>query len=359
MYKIKVMLLLAVAFVMTAGCAATTPHEVRHFYWPQLPERPRIEWLKSYRSQSDFPKSGAQKFMTDIAGEMEKVTLDKPTSISSDGAGKVYVVDSGRINGVVVFDLNKQQVDILGGDNSAAQFSFPTGVDLDDEGNVYVADVEKKEVMVFDASGKPLKKINTAGQVQRNTGIAVDRKGKRLLVSDSYGHQVAVYGLNGEHLFSFGKRGDADGEFNYPACVTVNHKGEIIIGDSMNARIQIFDGQGKFLRKMGARGDGPANFQILKGVAVDSDDNIYVTDGRAHKIVIFSTRGEYLLTIGGLHSVFNSGLEAPGGFQIPLGIFIDKNDVIYVADQMNKRFQVFQYISDSYLKAHPIAGFKE
>jgi sugar lactone lactonase YvrE len=98
---------------------------------------------------------------------------------------------------------------------------------------------------------------------------------------------------------------------------------------------------------------------LLKGVAVDSDDNIYVTEGKGNKIIIFSTNGEWLLTVGGQYSALTSGRVAPGGFLLPQGIDIDKNDRIFVVDQLNKRFQEFQYISDSFLKQHPIEGYAE
>jgi sugar lactone lactonase YvrE len=125
----------------------------------------------------------------------------------------------------------------------------------------------------------------------------------------------------------------------------------------MNARIQIFDANGKFLRQFGSRGDGPQDFQVLKGLALDSEDNIFITDGKGHKVVIYSTDGDFLLTFGGLFSTVVTGKDSMGGFVMPQGIFIDKSDQIYVVDQMNHRFQVFQYISDDFLKNNPIKGY--
>jgi len=357
MRQLSVKLLMLVLMTVSAGCATTQQKESRRFFWPQLPERPRIEWTKSYSSQSDFSKTEIEKFTASIIGETAAAAFDKPVAIVASDGGKVYVTDSGKASGVVVVDFNKHTFSSLGGENAVGQFSFPVGVALDAEDNVYVSDVDKKGVLVFDKQEKPLKMISTADQVQRNAGIAIDRKNNRLLVVDSLGHRIAVYEANGKYLFSFGERGTDDGKFNFPGPVTFNHQGEIIVGDTMNMRIQIFDGEGKFLRKFGTHGDGPADFQLLKGVSVDSDDNIYVTDGRGHKFIIFSTNGDYLMTVGGLYSALSVGREAPGGFMIPQGIFIDKKDVIYVVDQMNRRFQVFQYISDAYLRTNPIAGY--
>jgi hypothetical protein len=75
-----------------------------------------------------------------------------------------------------------------------------------------------------------------------------------------------------------------------------------------------------------------------------------VVDGRSHSVTICNENGELLLTFGGYYAVSESGKIAPGGFALPTSIDIDSNDKIYVADQMNARVQVFQLLSDAYLR---------
>ncbi|GFE57761.1 6-bladed beta-propeller [Geobacter sp. AOG1] len=340
---------------LLAGCAAEQ-QEVRHYYWPQLPDRPRIEWKKAYSSQLDFPKSGFRQFISAIAGEEEPIPFSKPLDIKSNGEGKVYVTDPA-IALVFVYDMVNNNVHMLGGEEAVGQFRSPVGLAVDDEMNVYVSDTEQGIIQVFDRNEKPLRTITTKDRLERATGMAFDKVRKRLLVVDTRGHKIVAFAPDGTYLTSFGAGGDADGYFNYPVAVAVNSKGEIVVADSMNARIQIFDGDGKFLRKFGRRGDGPSDFQIMKGVAVDSDDNIYVSEGKGHKMLIFNSNGDFLLLVGGLYSSLNTGKYAPGGFMLPQSIDIDKNDTIYIVDQLNKRFQVFQYISDRYLQANPIPGY--
>ncbi|MBT0653772.1 6-bladed beta-propeller [Geomobilimonas luticola] len=340
---------------LLAGCAAEQ-QEVRKFYWPQLPERPRIEWKKAYSSQLDFPRSGFKAFVSAIAGTEDPILFSKPVDIKSNGEGKVYVSDP--MAGVVyVYDMVEGTVHLLGGEDAVGQFKNPVGLTLDGSLNIYVSDQEKLMILVFDRNEKPLRAIPLQGVLGRPTGMAFDKQRNRLYVVDIKDHRIGVFSPEGTLLSTIGKRGDEDGDLNFPTAVAVNSKGEIIVADSMNARIQIFDAEGKFLRKFGRRGDGPSDFQIVKGVAVDSDDNIYVTEGKGHKMLIFSTNGDFLLLVGGLYSVLGSGKAAPGGFLIPQGIDIDKNDTIYVVDQLNKRFQVFQYLSDRYLQANPVPGY--
>lgn len=340
------------------GCAGQqVQKQDRRFFWPPLPERPRIEWIKAYYSQLDFPKEGFKSFMASIAGEEESITFMKPLDIKSDGKGKVYVTDAG-MQGIVVYDLVNHDVHMFGKEQSSGLFKQVIGVTIDSAGNIYASDSEKNLVIVFTPDEKPLRTIDLSKHVQKGGGLGMDNKRNRLFVADARGHKVVAFGLDGSHLFSIGQRGDGDGAFNFPIDVEINSKGEIIVADSMNARVQIFDPEGKFLRKFGRRGDGLGDFQIIKALAVDSEDNIYVTDGKGHKLEVYSSAGDYLISIGGLYSVHATGKEAPGGFLIPQGIDIDANDTIYVVDQLNRRFQVFQYISDRYLKEHPIPGLE-
>jgi DNA-binding beta-propeller fold protein YncE len=336
------------------GCAAEKP-VTRRFFWPALPERPRIEWLKSYSNQNDFAQGGFSSVISGIVGETAPISFEKPLDIKSDGAGKVYVTDVG-LEKVIVYDMVKKDVHAMtpGGE---AKFGRPVSLALDALGNVYVADSEEKCIFVFDKSERLVRVIDTADKIKNFGGIAVDRGRQRLLCVDVRGHKVVVMSLTGDVLFSFGERGDENGRFNFPGPVAINKKGEIIIGDAMNSRVQVFTGDGKFLRKFGQRGDSLGEFQLLKGVAVDSDDNIYVTDGKGNKVGIFSPQGEFLLSFGARYSVLETGQEVAGGFVIPQGIDIDQADKIYVVDQMNLRFQVFQYISDSMLEKNPIPGY--
>jgi DNA-binding beta-propeller fold protein YncE len=251
--------------------------------------------------------------------------------------------------GIFVFDTVNYKIDFWaeGSDPDAGLAIIPFFLDLDDNNNIYTVGTGRKEIFVLTSEGKLVRRIDFTGKVKSPGGIAVDSKGGRIYLVDNGDSKVAVFDLEGKLLFNFGKSGEGDGEFNRPQPIALNHKGEVVVGDTVNARIQIFDRDGKFLRKFGEKGDNAASFQILKGVAVDSDDNIYVTDGKANQLKIFNTKGQALIAIGAAYSVMTTMKEAPGGFLLPQGIHIDKNDSIFIVDQANMRFQQFKYLKDS------------
>lgn len=336
------------------GCAGSQQEtKQRRYFWPPLPDTPRIEWIGAYSSQNDFPKTGMEAFSDFFVGS-EARGFKKPWGITSDGKGQVYVTDT-QIGSVILYDLNKKTVSDLLKEEGGKLFENPVGIALDDAGNIYVSDSKKGRVFAFTKDGNPLLSIGNENVLDYPTGLVIDNKRKRLYVVNAHKHNVAAFDLSGKHLFSIGKRGDRDGYFNYPSDIDIDSQGNLVVADAMNARVQVFTPDGQFIRKFGRRGDNVTDFQLIKGIAVDKNDNIYVVDGRANKFLIFNQQGEPLLVVGGVASAKLAGKVTPGGFLLPQDIFIDKNNnTIYIVDSLNARFQIFQIIDEEWLKQHPM-----
>jgi hypothetical protein len=73
-----------------------------------------------------------------------------------------------------------------------------------------------------------------------------------------------------------------------------------------------------------------------KGIGVDSEGHLYVVDGLWGVVQIFDRDGRLLYYFG----AHGTGL---GEFQLPTGLFIDREDRIFVVDSYNRRVQVFRY----------------
>ena len=207
----------------------------------------------------------------------------------------------------------------------------PVGVSMGPD-SLFVTDSALGKVFILDREGK-LK--GTIDELQRPTGIAYEAGSDRLYISDTMEHIIAVFDKNGKKLFTFGKRGVGDGEFNYPTHLYLSD-GKLTVNDAMNFRLQTFDREGKHLFTFGTHGDATGYFSSPKGVARDSDGHFYVVDALFNAVQIFDSKGKYLLTFG------KHGSGA-GDMWLPSGIFIKDNN-IYVADSFNQRVQVFQYL---------------
>ena len=84
--------------------------------------------------------------------------------------------------------------------------------------------------------------------------------------------QEVAFGGN-TYLRSFGRKGDKQGEFNFPAGIAFDKNGHIIVVDSGNHRVQVFSEQGEFLSQFGEQGSLDHQLQDPYGVSVDSDRN--------------------------------------------------------------------------------------
>ncbi len=334
--------LLAAFLLMILGC--THAEYVRQRYiWPPPPNQPKLEFLRAYSTQRDLPckKAGLRELLT---GGEDTVAFTNPLGVAiSDG--RVYITDPPQ-SSVIVYDMKMCTVGVLG---EPGIMVSPIGVAADGPGNVYVTDVKKKKVYIFDKDGNALS--NFGDNLKWPTGIAVDSERNRIYVVDRDRHCVEVFDGKGAYISTIGERGSAAGKFKYPYGIAVNSKGELIVADTMNARIQIFSPDGVFLRSFGQRGDRPMDFDVIKGVAVDTFDHIYVTDAKAHKLMIFGENGEPLLDFyGRFHALEGAAPLTSVEFTIPTGVAIDNNNTIYVVDTWNKRFQAYQYLDDSQIK---------
>lgn len=353
--RVLLLAVLSLVFIVS-GCAAPRPPvKKERYFWPPPPDTPRIEWLGAYSSEYDLKGGGRFDF---VLGADDKETLGKAMYVTADGKGKFYVGDLSKVS-FLVFDLKAKTVTRLGGSKGLEGFEQPTGIAVDDEGNIYAADAASRKIRVLSQAEALLRTIDLSKQLQSIASIAFDRNRKRLIVPDVKGHKVVIYDIGSDSVVkTIGDvRGSESGQFNYPTSAAVDGKGNIWICDSMNARIQRFSPEGSFISSFGQRGDGVGDFALIKAVAVSSEGHIYVTDAKSNRINIYDEKGQTLLVFGGAFSVKGPESEVtPGGFLQPQGIYIDQNDTIYVVDQFNGRVQVFQYVTDKYMKEHPITA---
>ncbi|MDD2364895.1 MAG: 6-bladed beta-propeller [Desulfuromonadaceae bacterium] len=344
----KILLLLFVTSIISA-CAMgpKVVEKQKRFFWPPEPDVPRIEWIASYFGDTDVKE---KTFVSEIVGTDVNVRLKRPVDVAGDGEGRFVVSDQVNMQ-AFFFDLNKRTVTLLGNEGGGdSGIRKPSGVSVDADGNFYVADTVTSKVYVVNSKNSVLRVFDFSDRMKSIAGICVDRTRKRLLMTDFKEKNVLIYTLDGEYVSTV----NGNGYYTSPISVAVESDGTIVIADAYNVTVVRFSADGsKFISSFGQRGDTPGSFALIVGLAVDSEDHIYVTDAKLHNVSIFDKDGNSLMTIGGKHSVL-SGNFGVGGFLIPQGIFIDKNDRIYVADSQNSRVQIFQYLNNRYLAEHPI-----
>lgn len=364
-HKIAGLFLVGLA-VFLAGCAPTQEiakqKEQRDLIYPAPPDDPRFVFERTiYGSADVVPPDADFALRKVLTGEnLRSEGLSKPYAVAVH-KGRVFVSDSAE-RFIKVFDVPESRYFTLG-DSEEGALSKPLGLDVDSNGNVYVADVSAKSVMIYSRDGKFLRRIPLAKMVDRLSSVSVDRAGTRVYVVDIGGvtsehHRIRVFdAINGEHLFDFGKRGDKGGEFNLPRDVVVGKEGRLYVVDGGNFRVQIFDAKGKYLQSFGTVGKQMGSFARPKEISADAEGNIYVVDSAFGNFQIFNSEGELLMYVGD-----RSEADGPGRYMLPSGITVDEDGRVYVVDQWFKKVDVYRpyalKTTDGYLGAKPKPALK-
>jgi DNA-binding beta-propeller fold protein YncE len=303
--------------------------------WPSPPAPAQIVYVRAISNPADLglTKNFFVRVFEFVFGE-DPQRLVRPMAVV-DVAGVLYVADPGA-KGVHRFDRPAGRYRLIHGEGETALPS-PVGLAVGPNGDVYVTDSVLGAIFVLKPGAEFATRLKLTGALRQPTGIAFDPTSKQLFVSDTFAHDVKVFALDGTQVKTIGRRGDGDGEFNFPTMLWRSDGGQLMVTDSLNFRVQIFDLTGQFISKFGKLGDGSGDAPRQKGVATDRYGHIYVVDSLLNAVQVFDTSGRFFLSFGGLG-------QAPGEFWLPTGVFVDAENMIYVTDSYNRRVQVFKYV---------------
>ncbi len=333
--------LLHAALIIIAGCAsgtAPTPFVGEHRVWPDPPSEKRIAFITEFRKSPDLGirKSAWSRLLGFAIGSADDVMI-RPMAVAVTADKDIIYVADPDAQCVHRYDLSGAQYECLR--LGKKEFPvFPVGLDISDDGHLFVSDSQQGKIFQLVPGGKQLEIFYAGEKLQQPTGIAWNTVSQRLYVTDTGNQSILVFDRDGNLQRNFGERGSDPGQFNFPTYLWVDSRSkELLVTDSLNFRMQRFDMGGDFLYAFGKNGDEPGDFSRPKGVATDSYGHIYVVDALMHSLQIFSPKGELLLSIGAQG-------QDEGQFWLPNGIFISRDDTIFVADSYNKRVQVFRYV---------------
>ncbi len=340
------------AAIALTGCSGETRPEFKPPQYP--PEDPRFIYERTiYSGASIKDVTAAMKFKFLATGSTESETgLGKPFDIAVR-KGKIYVSDTVQ-RAVILFDVPRGKTSFIGVKEGPGALMKPLGIDIDADGNLYVADISDKSIKVYDEEGKFLRKLEGRTLFDRPSGVAVSPDGKTIYVIDSGGisstrhHMYVIDAETFEIKRVVGKRGKEPGDFNLPIQVATAPDGTVYVVDGGNFRVQSFTPEGDFRSTFGVAGRFSGNFSRPKGIATDSDNNVYVGDSAFGNFQIFNPDGELLLFIGR-----RSNDGRPGTFMLPSGLEVDEDGRIYYADQFFRKIDIFRPTSitskDGYL----------
>lgn len=294
-----------------------------------------------------------------------------PSNVAVDGAGNVYVADRNNSTirkiapgGVVTTLAGAPGVEGgADGTASAAQFYFPAGIAVDSAGNVYVADTENSTIRKVTPAGVvttlagleaqygSANGTGTAARFSYPCGVAVDANGN-VFVADTGNSTIRAItpgGVVTTLAGTPGAFGNSDGtgasaQFSQPTGVAVDGSGNVYVADRYNSTIRKISPSGAVTTLAGLAGnnggaDGAgaaAQFNFPSGVAVDGYGTVYVADSGDNTIRRV-TAGGVVTTLAGIPGTAGSGdgTGPAAQFSNPNGIAVDGNGNVYVADAGN------------------------
>jgi DNA-binding beta-propeller fold protein YncE len=176
--------------------------------------------------------------------------------------------------------------------------------------------------------------------------LALDHEGN-IVVSDLFNSRIQVFRYSdGQLLRTIGERGSGNGQFNHPWGVALDGAGHLIVVDLLNHRVQVLNyGDGSHVRTIGSKGSGNGKFNCPSGVAIDGDGNIVVNDGTKNgQVQIFRmSDGAHI------RSMCSKGSD-PGQLTSCGGVAFDAEGNLVVADSGNHRIQVLRYSDGQHLR---------
>ena len=338
---------LAVVMLALTACASrwavrATPSPVA-LQWPHPPGRAKLTFVESWTGFA--AQKGARSAMRSIVYGRDREAQDAfvlPVAAAKAADGRIAVADLGRRLVHLLLPEHGRYLRLTGGKDQA--LVSPVAVIFDEASRLYVSD-SAGAVLAFETDGTLRFALTRAGgeALQRPTGIAYSPRRKLLYVVDTLANRVHAFHTDGAHAFSFGRRGEEAGGFNFPTHIAWSPDGSLYVTNALAFRIEIFDEDGAPIGAFGRHGDGSGDLARPKGVAVDGDGVVYVVDGLFDNVQLFSRRGEFLLTLG------ERGTDL-GEFWLPSGAFIGGDDQLLVCDTYNRRVQVFR-ITENYADA--------
>jgi len=322
--------------------------------------------------------------------DLKQTQLGSPVYVLAYQYG-LYVVDA--VNHRVLRTSNKggsQLVEPVAGRGTAgfsgdggpavdAELNNPQGITLDDKGNLYIADTGNHVIRKVDiggtittVAGTPSTPGDTSGGAAKSAqlsvplGVAVDKTGNFLYIADAFNGKIRKVDINAGTISTFaggGVGGDGgraiDAQLNYPTGVTV-HNDVVYIADSRNHSIRQVTSSGIIDIVAGNRiagysgNNGLASSASLNrptDVTVDKDGNLFIADTGNNVIRKVNATTKSITTIAGIVTTGefdgDNGPATAAKFNTPLGVTIDRDGNLYIADSLNFRVRKVEGVAAS------------
>jgi DNA-binding beta-propeller fold protein YncE len=259
--------------------------------------------------------------------------LGEPRAVAVDRArGEIWVADS-RTHSLAAF--TPEGVPLFTS-SPTLEVREPARIAVDRRGRLLVLDDDRSRIKVLSYRGEYVGDLALPGLPEHPTfgAIAFDAEGN-LYVGENESGQVLVFGPDLKPRLRFGSPGTDDTQFQSIGGIAADSE-LIFVVDHQSTPVQAFDHRGNLVRAWGRHDMGAENFSLPEAVALDSKGHVVVVDALRHEIKLFDREGRFLDRFGG----FGSHI---GQVSFPMDVAVDAADRVYVVERGNARVQVFVF----------------
>lgn len=304
----------AAMFAALTGCAGKT--NMGPVFWPPAPDLPRVQYLRAIKDSRDVVDQKAFNLLALGEDTSTTIPIVKPFAIAAV-KGKVYLTDTVA-GEVLIIDLPGKKMSRLKGNVNIGKLSKPVGITADDDGNIYVADTSRLEVLQYDPDGNY---VRSFGKKEKIKPTDVKAEGEFLYILDGSKSRILVFDRkSGEMLKAIGQEGPDIAKLNVPLGLAADGKGGLYT-TNFDGRVVELDRDGHFLKEFGKLGDTRGEFGRPKGIAVDQEGLVYIVDAAFQNTRIFNDQFQLLMDFG------TPGTR--GSLNVPAGIAVSADNLDY------------------------------
>ena len=287
---------------------------------------------------------------------------------------------------------------------TSAELYYPSGVALDGNGNVYIADTYNNRIRMIKASTGIISTVAGNGTVCSTptlacgdggsptnanlnypTGVAVDGSGN-IYIADSSDHRIREVVVSTNTITTIAGTGNSgyngdnisakNAELNFPSSVAVDGSGNVYIVDTWNERIRkVTSGTITTVAGNGTTCSSPtaacgdngaatsAELNFPNGVALDSSSNIYIADTSDERIrkvangTITTFAGNGTICSSPTAACGDGGAATSANLGYPWGVAIDNSGNLYIADSNDNRIRAVYASGQLPSVASPQVGY--
>ena len=294
-------------------------------------------------------------------GPAMSASFSDPFGIAVDKRGNVIVADGGQSNRIRRITVDGKVHTIAGanegfadGNALQAQFNTPSGIAIDNGGNIIIADTSNNRIRKLSSDGTKVSTLAGSGvagfkdghadeaQFDGPIGIAVDKHGN-VFVADAYNDSIrkitedgAVTTFAGTGLPGFSDGQATGAAFDTPCGVAVDKDGNVFVADTGNHAVRKITAHGEVTTIAGEAGPQGGEVRLNRpvGIGVTHDGFLFISDEGSGKIVQIAPDGEGR-TYAGSIAGFADSVGGHARLNGPSSIAIDREGVLYVADSQN------------------------